>query len=103
GALLDVDDQEEEHFHRKRICINTNVSTNIFESFKLIYRDKMVWVRAKEVPVWILEFMEDNEEEDESEDGSYEYEPNGGDFRNVEDLKGDSDGKVVPNTKFEEE
>nr|GEW50432.1 hypothetical protein [Tanacetum cinerariifolium] len=65
GALLDVDDQEDEHFHTKRICINTN--------------------------------------EDESKDGSYEEEPNGGDFRNVEDLEGDSDGEVVPNTKFEEE
>ncbi|GJX45729.1 nucleotide-binding alpha-beta plait domain-containing protein [Tanacetum coccineum] len=99
GALLDVDDQEDEHFHRKRICINTNVSKNIFESFKLIYRGKVVWVRAKEVPGWISDFVEDNEEEDDSEDGSHEDELNEGDFRNVEDLEGDSDGEIVPHTK----
>ncbi|GJR75257.1 nucleotide-binding alpha-beta plait domain-containing protein [Tanacetum coccineum] len=103
GALLNVDDQEDGYFHRKRICINTNVSTNIFESFKLIYRGKVVWVRAKEVPGWIPDFVEDNEEEDDSEDGSHEDKLNEGDFRNVEDLEGDSDGEIVPDTKCEEE
>ncbi|GKD65803.1 RNA-directed DNA polymerase, eukaryota, reverse transcriptase zinc-binding domain protein, partial [Tanacetum coccineum] len=103
GALLDVDDQEDGHFHRKRICINTNVSTNIFESFKLIYKGKVVWVRAKEVSGWIPDFVEDNEEEDDSEDGIHEDELNERDFRNVEDLEGDSDGEIVPDTKCEEE
>nr|GEU62436.1 UvrD-like helicase, ATP-binding domain, P-loop containing nucleoside triphosphate hydrolase [Tanacetum cinerariifolium] len=83
GVLLDVDDQEDEHFHRKRICINTNVPTNIFESFKLIYRGKVFWVRAKEVPGWILDFVEDNDEEEDSEVGSYEEVPNGEDVKNV--------------------
>nr|GEX56892.1 nucleotide-binding alpha-beta plait domain-containing protein [Tanacetum cinerariifolium] len=72
GVLLDVDDQENEHFHRKRICINSNVPTNIFKSFKLIYRGKVFWVRAKEVPGWIPNFVEDNDEEEDSEVGSYE-------------------------------
>nr|GEW66487.1 nucleotide-binding alpha-beta plait domain-containing protein [Tanacetum cinerariifolium] len=95
--------KEDEHFHRKRICINTNIPTNIFESFKLIYRGKVFWVRAKEVPGWIPDFMEDNDEEDDSEVGSYKEVPNGEDVKNVEDLEGDSDGEIVPDTKFEED
>nr|GEW87269.1 UvrD-like helicase, ATP-binding domain, P-loop containing nucleoside triphosphate hydrolase [Tanacetum cinerariifolium] len=103
GVLLDVDDQEDEHFPRKRICINTNVPTNIFESFKLIYRGKVFWVSAKEVPGWIPDFVEDNDEEEDSKVGSYEEAPNGEDVKNVEDLEGDSDGEIVPDTKFEED
>nr|GFA40650.1 RNA-directed DNA polymerase, eukaryota, reverse transcriptase zinc-binding domain protein [Tanacetum cinerariifolium] len=49
GVLLDVDDQEDKHFHMKRIL------------------------------------------------------PNGEDVKNVEDLEGDSDGEIVPDTKFEED
>nr|GFC35974.1 UvrD-like helicase, ATP-binding domain, P-loop containing nucleoside triphosphate hydrolase [Tanacetum cinerariifolium] len=87
----------------KRICINTNVPTNIFESFKLIYRGKVFWVRSKEVPSWILDFVEDNEEEEDLEVCPYEEVPNREDVKNVEDLKGDSDGEIVLNTKFEED
>nr|GEY90439.1 RNA-directed DNA polymerase, eukaryota [Tanacetum cinerariifolium] len=68
GVLLDVDDQEDEHFHRKRIY-----------------------------------FVEDNDEEEDSEVGSYEEVPNGEDVKNVEDLEGDSDGEIIPDTKFEED
>nr|GFA82330.1 RNA-directed DNA polymerase, eukaryota [Tanacetum cinerariifolium] len=96
GVLLDVDDQEDEHFHRKRICINTNVPTNIFESFKLIYRGKVFWVRAKEVPGWILDFVEDGDEKEDSEIGSYEEVPNGEDVKNVEDLEGHFKMSEVP-------
>nr|GEW50832.1 nucleotide-binding alpha-beta plait domain-containing protein [Tanacetum cinerariifolium] len=103
GVLLVVDDKEDGCLHSKRICINTTVSTNIFESFKVIYRGKVVWVRAKKVPGWVLDFVEDNEEENKLDDESYEDEPNVGDLKNVEDLEGDSDGKAVPDTKFDEE
>nr|GFB23905.1 UvrD-like helicase, ATP-binding domain, P-loop containing nucleoside triphosphate hydrolase [Tanacetum cinerariifolium] len=77
--------------------------TNIFESFKLIYRGKVFWVRAKEVPGWILDCVEDNDEEKDSEVGLYEEVPNGEDVKNVEDLEGNSDGEIVPDTKFEED
>nr|GFB64403.1 UvrD-like helicase, ATP-binding domain, P-loop containing nucleoside triphosphate hydrolase [Tanacetum cinerariifolium] len=90
GVLLDVDDKEDGCLHSKRICINTKVSTKIFESFKVIYRGKVVWVKAIEVPGWVLDFVEDNEEENESDDESYEDEPNVGDFKNVKDLEDDS-------------
>ncbi|GJV39139.1 RNA-directed DNA polymerase, eukaryota [Tanacetum coccineum] len=38
GTLLHIKDQDDECYHRKRICINTNVNSNIFESFKAIYQ-----------------------------------------------------------------
>nr|GEY77922.1 RNA-directed DNA polymerase, eukaryota [Tanacetum cinerariifolium] len=44
-----------------------------------------------------------NDEEEDSEVGSYEEVPNGEDVKNVEDLEGDSDGEIVLNTKFEED
>ncbi|GJS24765.1 RNA-directed DNA polymerase, eukaryota, reverse transcriptase zinc-binding domain protein [Tanacetum coccineum] len=103
GVLLDVDDKEDGCLHSKRICISTIISTNIFESFKVIYRGKVVWVRAKEVPGWVPDFVEDNEEENESDDESYEDEPNVGDLKNVENLESDSDGDVVSDNKFDEE
>nr|GEW55155.1 RNA-directed DNA polymerase, eukaryota [Tanacetum cinerariifolium] len=64
---------------------------------------KVFWVRAKEVPGWISDFMEDNDEDEDSKVGSYEEVPNGKDVKNVEDLEGDSDGEIVPYTKFEED
>nr|GEU31451.1 RNA-directed DNA polymerase, eukaryota [Tanacetum cinerariifolium] len=68
GVLLDVDDQEDEYFHRKRIY-----------------------------------FVEDNDNEEDSEVGSYEEVPNREDVKNAEDLEGDSDGEIVPDTKFEKD
>nr|GEU93981.1 RNA-directed DNA polymerase, eukaryota [Tanacetum cinerariifolium] len=47
--------------------------------------------------------IKDNDEEEESKVGLYEEVPNGEDVKNVEDLKGDSDGEIVPDTKFEED
>nr|GEX20504.1 RNA-directed DNA polymerase, eukaryota, reverse transcriptase zinc-binding domain protein [Tanacetum cinerariifolium] len=64
---------------------------------------KVFWVRAKKVPGWIPDFVKDNDEEKDSKVGSYEEVPNGEDVTNVEDLEGDSDGEIVPDTKFEED
>ncbi|GKA85511.1 hypothetical protein Tco_0807165 [Tanacetum coccineum] len=40
GTLLHVEDHDDKCYHRKRICINTNVKSNIFESFKAIYQEE---------------------------------------------------------------
>ncbi|GJV61055.1 RNA-directed DNA polymerase, eukaryota [Tanacetum coccineum] len=71
GTLLHVDDQDDGCFHRRRVCINTTIGTNIFESFKIIYKVKVCWIRAKEVPGWTPEFVENNEDVD-TDDESYE-------------------------------
>ncbi|GJY38388.1 RNA-directed DNA polymerase, eukaryota, reverse transcriptase zinc-binding domain protein [Tanacetum coccineum] len=40
GTLIHVDSHEDGNFYTKRICINTNITSNILESFKIIYRDE---------------------------------------------------------------
>ncbi|GJV31430.1 nucleotide-binding alpha-beta plait domain-containing protein [Tanacetum coccineum] len=101
GVLLNVDDQEEGCLHRKRLCINTTIVNNIYEAFKFIYHGKTYWIRAKEVPGWIPDFLEDEDEETVSDEDIKE-----GDSK-VEvagfSLDGDSDVERVPETKYEEE
>nr|GEW57384.1 RNA-directed DNA polymerase, eukaryota [Tanacetum cinerariifolium] len=65
-----VDIEDENYFHSKRICIKTTSVENIFESFKIISKGKVFWVRAKEVSGWLPDFVEDEEEDDDSVDGS---------------------------------
>nr|GEY82666.1 nucleotide-binding alpha-beta plait domain-containing protein [Tanacetum cinerariifolium] len=49
GRLLDMDDQDVSSFHSKRLCLRTQLCSNIFESFKVVFRGKVYWVHAKEV------------------------------------------------------
>nr|GEX77953.1 RNA-directed DNA polymerase, eukaryota, reverse transcriptase zinc-binding domain protein [Tanacetum cinerariifolium] len=71
GDLLDGDDQEDGCYHRKRICIR-----------------------------WVLDFVEDKEEDNGSDDGSYKGELNVGGLKNAVGLEGDSDVEDVPESKF---
>ncbi|GJV74647.1 nucleotide-binding alpha-beta plait domain-containing protein, partial [Tanacetum coccineum] len=72
GELLDVDDQEENCYHSKRLCLYTKMHTNIYENFKIIFRGKVFWIRAKEVPGWVPELLEEAEDDENSEDGFME-------------------------------
>ncbi|GKA64535.1 RNA-directed DNA polymerase, eukaryota [Tanacetum coccineum] len=90
-------------FHRKRVCISTTGTSNNFKSFKLIYQGKAYWVRAKEVPGWVPNFVEQNDEANDSDDETFEGEPNGDHLRNGKDLEGDSEIDVVPDTTPKEE
>ncbi|PWA74968.1 hypothetical protein CTI12_AA244290 [Artemisia annua] len=67
GDIVHVDDQDGTCFHSKRICIKTKLVENIFESFKIISNGKVFWVRAKEVSGWIPDFVDDEEEENDSD------------------------------------
>ncbi|GKD40540.1 hypothetical protein Tco_1260747 [Tanacetum coccineum] len=82
GTLLNVDDSEVGCLHRKRLCIYMTSTSNIFESFKLNYKGKVYWPRAKEVVGWILDFVELNDEDSKS---------------------GDEHSEEVPDTVFEKE
>ncbi|GJR58699.1 nucleotide-binding alpha-beta plait domain-containing protein [Tanacetum coccineum] len=53
GELLDVDDHDEMSFHSKRICIHTKICSNICENFKIVFKGKVHWIRAKEATGWI--------------------------------------------------
>nr|GEY34914.1 RNA-directed DNA polymerase, eukaryota [Tanacetum cinerariifolium] len=63
---------EESCFHSKRLCLYTKFHMNIFENFKMIFRGKVFWVRAKEVPGWVPKLLEESDEEVQSDDGSME-------------------------------
>nr|GEX85716.1 nucleotide-binding alpha-beta plait domain-containing protein [Tanacetum cinerariifolium] len=94
GVLIHVDDQEDSVFHCKRICISTTAQFIISESFTITYKGKSDWIRAKEVPGWVPDFVEDTDEGDESDDDD-EGEPKGV-------MLGDNDVEAVPDTMFEE-
>ncbi|GJX62366.1 RNA-directed DNA polymerase, eukaryota, partial [Tanacetum coccineum] len=98
GTLLDVENKEDENYHSKRLCIHTKGITNVFESFKIVYKGKVYWVRAKEVSGWIPDFEltdEDGSESDESQsdDGLQE-----GVIGDEEDKQGEDDVSVVPDS-----
>ncbi|GKB07845.1 RNA-directed DNA polymerase, eukaryota, reverse transcriptase zinc-binding domain protein [Tanacetum coccineum] len=92
GDLLHIDDQDENCFHSKRLCIKTKVGKNIIEAFKIIFRGKVCWIRAKEVTGWVPDFLEVYDVEHVSDDVLNE-----GDLNAV-----DSDVDEVLETCFEE-
>ncbi|GKB82917.1 nucleotide-binding alpha-beta plait domain-containing protein [Tanacetum coccineum] len=92
GDLLHIDDQDENCFHSKRLCIKTKVGKNIIEAFKIIFRGKVCWIRAKEVTGWVPDFLEESDDEHDSDD-----DVNEGDLNAV-----DSDVDEVLETCFEE-
>ncbi|GJY39970.1 hypothetical protein Tco_0426334 [Tanacetum coccineum] len=86
------------YFHSKRLCIYTKTEKNIFEEFKNIFRGKTSWIRAKETPGWVPDFMEENDDEEQSDVDSKE-----GEFK-VHDTGiygGDSDVEEARETLFE--
>ncbi|GKC60277.1 RNA-directed DNA polymerase, eukaryota, reverse transcriptase zinc-binding domain protein, partial [Tanacetum coccineum] len=99
GELLDVDDQKEEGFHSKRLCIYSKSGTNIYENFKVIFRGKVFLIRAKEVPGWVPEFVDDSDDDDESDDGFKDGDAKVQDGGSCGDA---SDMVEVPETVFEE-
>ncbi|GKC22714.1 RNA-directed DNA polymerase, eukaryota [Tanacetum coccineum] len=68
GDLLHIDDQDENCFHSKRLCIKTKVGKNIIKAFKIIFRGKVCWIRAKEVTGWVPDFLEESDDEHDSDD-----------------------------------
>nr|GEW55739.1 RNA-directed DNA polymerase, eukaryota [Tanacetum cinerariifolium] len=99
GQLLDIDDQEELCFHSKRLCIYTKIRTNIFENLKIVYHGKMCWLRAKEVPGWVPDFLDDSDDEGESKEEVNEQDPLEHEDRSCGD---DNEVNEVPETIFDE-
>nr|GEU45700.1 RNA-directed DNA polymerase, eukaryota, reverse transcriptase zinc-binding domain protein [Tanacetum cinerariifolium] len=42
-----------------------------FEEFKIIFRGRAFWIRAKEAPGWVPDFMEENDDEERNDDGGF--------------------------------
>ncbi|GKA22031.1 RNA-directed DNA polymerase, eukaryota [Tanacetum coccineum] len=64
GEMLDTVRIRDDCFHSKRICVQTKCHKWISEEFKIIFRGKVFWIRAKETPGWVPDFTD---EEDENE------------------------------------
>nr|GEX69201.1 nucleotide-binding alpha-beta plait domain-containing protein [Tanacetum cinerariifolium] len=97
GELLDVDDYDELNLHSKRICILFKVRQNIHESFKVVFRGKVHWVHAIEVPGWTPKFNVE-EEDDISVEGNFDAKPEAQEANNVFD---ESDVEEVLETEFD--
>ncbi|GJS28973.1 RNA-directed DNA polymerase, eukaryota, reverse transcriptase zinc-binding domain protein [Tanacetum coccineum] len=74
-------------------------------SFKAIYQGKVFWVRAKEIPGWVPDFMEDDNEESDIDDATNGEESNGEDvdFKKFSASKGENENEVVPDSMFQDE
>ncbi|GJY84731.1 nucleotide-binding alpha-beta plait domain-containing protein [Tanacetum coccineum] len=101
GTMLNGEELEEGGFNSNRLCICTKMKTVLVESFKIVYRGKVCWVRAIEVPGWVPDFEEDSDVE--SNDGSHEDEVQGVTSGDRNNLEGDSDVDEVLETCFEDE
>nr|GEU31655.1 hypothetical protein [Tanacetum cinerariifolium] len=54
GETLDIEDNVDSSFGRKRLCIKTKKPVSILESFKIIFKGKLLLVHANVVPKsWI--------------------------------------------------
>ncbi|GJR01595.1 RNA-directed DNA polymerase, eukaryota [Tanacetum coccineum] len=98
GNLIDTNDSDGNCFHSKRLCLFTKTISNIYENFKIIFRGKVYWIRAKEVPGWTPDLVEDSDEEELSDDDSLEE-----GMKNLEFENDCSNSFEVPNTVFENE
>nr|GEW28086.1 RNA-directed DNA polymerase, eukaryota [Tanacetum cinerariifolium] len=58
----------------KRICTKTKMEQNIFETFKIIIKGKVFWIRAKEVSGWIPYFLDEDEEDEEEDESDEDFE-----------------------------
>nr|GFD58815.1 RNA-directed DNA polymerase, eukaryota [Tanacetum cinerariifolium] len=56
--MVELEDGYDDLFARKRICIKTNQTENIMQSFTIIVKGKVFWARAKELFVWSTSFKE---------------------------------------------
>ncbi|GJX77763.1 RNA-directed DNA polymerase, eukaryota [Tanacetum coccineum] len=83
GELLVEEDEKNMSWYSRRLCIKTKKEQNIFETFKIIIKGRIFWIRAKEVSGWIPDFVEEEDVEDGSDEDSDE-----------------SDGHAVPDTYF---
>nr|GFA18531.1 hypothetical protein [Tanacetum cinerariifolium] len=95
GSLVFDKDNDAPYFHRKRLCIKTSLDDNIFESFKIIDKDKILWIRAKEVSGWVPNFNTQDDLTDFNDE--FTDAKNDGNQKNVNSEAG-SEVDEIPNT-----
>nr|GEW52913.1 RNA-directed DNA polymerase, eukaryota [Tanacetum cinerariifolium] len=70
GEALDIEDNVDSSFGRKRLCIKTKLPLSILESFKVIFKGKVYMVRGKELFTWSPIFLGQKEKEYTSDEDS---------------------------------
>ncbi|PWA93092.1 RNA-directed DNA polymerase, eukaryota [Artemisia annua] len=101
GEVIELEDDKEDCFARKRICIKTNHEDNILEKFKIIVRGKVFVLRAKELFTWSPTFIVNKDVEYCSEDESVKgAEENNVDTSKQVNMDDDSDVDGVSETYF---
>ncbi|GJX02527.1 RNA-directed DNA polymerase, eukaryota [Tanacetum coccineum] len=70
GDLVVWEDSEVYSLSCKHLCLKTKIDTIINESFKIILRGKVYWVRAKELDAWNPQFLGENPDNSSSDDES---------------------------------
>ena len=56
GDIVYMENSDEGYLHSRRVCICTNMVSTIFESFRIMFKGKVYWVRAKETTSWVPDF-----------------------------------------------
>ncbi|GKA80294.1 RNA-directed DNA polymerase, eukaryota [Tanacetum coccineum] len=103
GEVIELEDNKEDCFARKRICIKTKLEDNILEKFKIIVRGKIFVIRAKELFVWSPTFNDNKEVDDYSEDDSVNgAEEINGDISKQMNLDDETDIEGVSDTVFDD-
>ncbi|GJT60190.1 RNA-directed DNA polymerase, eukaryota [Tanacetum coccineum] len=100
GSLLHEEEEDDSYFHRKRLCIKTIIAYNIFESFKIIVKGKIFWIRAKEVTGWAPKFSDTQDVSSDSDVGSEDVNGDALSENGKDDLQ--SEVEEIPETVFEE-
>ncbi|GJY64666.1 RNA-directed DNA polymerase, eukaryota [Tanacetum coccineum] len=62
GDLVVCEESEEISLSCKHLCLKTKIDEIINESFKIIVKGKVLWIRAKELDAWIPKFLSDNDD-----------------------------------------
>nr|GEU32847.1 nucleotide-binding alpha-beta plait domain-containing protein [Tanacetum cinerariifolium] len=104
GELLDIDELENTCYHFKRLCVTTKAKYNVFKNFKITFRGKVYWIRAKEVPGWVPEFLEDSDEESQLEEDVLDVDdgsPEGDIDDKLHELEIGEEPETVAETVFE--
>ncbi|GKC58913.1 RNA-directed DNA polymerase, eukaryota [Tanacetum coccineum] len=102
GETMDIEENLDSSFARKRLCIKTKQPDNILEMFKVVFKGKVFMARAKELFTWNPIFLEHKESEYISDDESLHVKKNksGGSQNGDDDLEDDSDVEGVSDTIF---
>ncbi|GJU56447.1 RNA-directed DNA polymerase, eukaryota [Tanacetum coccineum] len=95
GDLVVWDESEESTLSCKHLCLKTKTNVIINESFKIIIKRKVHWIRAKELDAWVPKFLseEDSDSSDSSDEDSNDYD-GGGKFGDMEIINSNDESDV---------